>query len=66
MWCYTSSGKQWKGSEAVRNGTVELSANERDKYTGTKRYTPAGQYEIVLFGDGGYTNIIAKKDITIS
>lgn len=65
MWCYTSSGKQWLGKGVVQNGIVELSANERDRYTGTKRFTPAGNYELVLFGDGGYTNILAKVNITI-
>lgn len=65
MWCYASSGKQWLGKGVVQNGIVELSANERDRYTGTKRFTPAGNYELVLFGDGGYTNILAKEDIII-
>lgn len=65
MWCYTSSGKQWLGNAAVKNGIVELSANERDRYTGTKRFTPAGNYELVLFGNSGYTNVLAKADVTI-
>ena len=65
MWCYTSSGKQWLGKAAVKNGIVELSANERDRYTGTKRFTPTGNYELVLFGNSGYTNVLAKADVTI-
>lgn len=65
MWCYTSSGKQWLGKDAVRNGTVKLSANKRDIYTGNKVVTSAGTYELVLFGDSSTNNILAKKDFLI-
>lgn len=69
MWCYTATGQQWGircNDNIVRNGFVRLRANVLDVNTGTLRYLEPGDYQVVLFGNGGYT-VYAKSDpFTIS
>ena len=78
MWCYTSTGARWgvrnlglsteimnNNEPIIANGKVTLSANILDVDTGTKHYLTPGQYKLVLFGDGGYNNVLDTVNITI-
>ena len=49
----------------IHSGKVTLSANILDVDTGTKHYLTPGQYKLVLFGDGGYNNVLDTVNITI-
>lgn len=68
MWCYTATGKQWgiqADNNVVRNGVVQISLNALDVNTGTVRDIQRGTYKVVLFGDSGYTNVLAVAEIRI-
>ena len=69
MWVYALTGTRWGLSVAntvSRNGTVYLHAQVLDVNTGTFRYTPIGEYKIVLFSDGGYTSVEEIINIKIT
>lgn len=58
MWCYAATGQQWgirDSKNMVKNGKVRLRANIMDVNTGTMRYLTPGNYQIVIFNNGGYT-----------
>lgn len=46
-------------------GSVGWSTTYPTKATNTESIMPAGDYELVLFGDGGYDNVLSKAEFSV-